>query len=431
MSLVLNYRLDEANPADIGTEYVSGTNAAVNNNVSTTTDATYGNSAEFNGSSANLFIENIPQLVGHVSRTYSFWVSFDTLVYPYTMLLSMDDSNGTEWAWVYGMTPEEKFYEHVNGVSQLVDPTVRTMNTWYHVVSTYDSTTSSSEHFIDGVSGGSNTETIGATTGNLSVGNLNYSGKNWFDGKMLDLRVYDGVLSTAEIALVYSLGPNAPTAVVDAFTLVTRPLNMLVDITAVPGATEYRLTYEGPTGGEIVAHPSFTDLSQNIISLEPDTEYIIRLYSKTGSVFELVRSIVTMTLENTSANHDVTDFEVDGVFDLDDIDATTKENLSEVMNDLFTTGDKVIVSVSKYSNLKTTFVGLGGSASMNASDSLLLPFDDDGGVGQDMNLTLTDDATNVSVIYDESANTISVNSVAYAPGDVFILDGKKVNVIQY
>ena len=351
MSLVLNYRLDEANPADIGTEYVTGTNAAVNNNVTTTTDATYGNSADFNGSSANLFIENIPQMVGHVSRTYSFWVSFDPNdVHPYTMLLSMDNANGTEWAWVYGITPDEKFYEHVKySVAKLVDPTVRTINTWYHVVSTYDSTTSSSEHFIDGVSGGSSTETIGATTGNLSVGNINYSGKNWFDGKMLDLRVYDGVLSTAEIASVYSLGPNP---------------------------------------------------------------------NPVGSI-------------DTSANHDVTDFEVDGVFDLGDIDAATKENLSGVMKDLFTTGDKVIVSVGKYPNLKTTFVGLGGSANMNASDSLLLPFDDDGGVGQAINLTLTDDATNVSVIYDESTNTISVNSVAYAPGDVFILDGKKVNVIQY
>jgi hypothetical protein len=47
MSLVLHYRLQENTSADVGTEYVSGVNNAVNSNVTSTVDATYGTVANF------------------------------------------------------------------------------------------------------------------------------------------------------------------------------------------------------------------------------------------------------------------------------------------------------------------------------------------------------------------------------------------------
>jgi len=147
-------------------------------------------------------------------------------------------------------------------------------------------------------------------------------------------------------------------AFVDPFTFNTRVLNISVDIAAQDGALEYKLTYEGIAGKETTAFSGFTDLKKNITSLQPETEYIVRLYVNRGDGYALRKAIVTSTLANTPTNYIMADFEEAGIFDLTGV--SDVESMSVFFDDLFVTGDKVDISVRAGRRLPTTFVNIGG-----------------------------------------------------------------------
>lgn len=376
MALVLNYRLDEVNSVDIGTEYVTGANAAVNNNVTTTTDATYGNVANFNGSNSSLLIENIPQLVSHSSRTYSCWVSFDTLTSQIIALLSMD--TGGTWTWVCAMNTDPRFYQHTNGTTAFTDSPLRTTNTWYHVVSTYDSTTSLGEMYIDGVLGGSNTGTIGASTGNLSLGNMNFVTAYHVDGKILDFRIYDGVLSAAEISALFSLGPNPvtpPTAT---------PWSTLVELVwpEVSGATSYRVTY----GSETLDVASDT-LEAVVYNLEPLTLYTFKFYVSTDGVnYVLNDEVSTTTLSDNEQNANMDIFLVNGSYDLTILSETTRMRLQRHIDEVLVTGDVVVINKGRFKGGKLSVVRSGTRSTIPRGKSLLFSFEPTGGGSQSATL---------------------------------------------
>lgn len=209
----------------------------------------------------------------------------------------------------------------------------------------------------------------------------------------------------------------------------TRSINISVVIEQVDCATEYKITYEGPSGTEITAFTGMTTLEHNITGVEPETKYIIRTYANTGGGYELAETVVTTTLPNVAMSYDVTDFEEDGAFNLTSLDDTALSNISEVMDDLFDTGDIVNVSVSGKPNA-TSFINLGDSCGIKEVKALLLPFDKASGSGQNIDVILSDNTTTIPLVYDESSNTVSVDSVVYDAGDVFQLDGKKVTLAE-
>lgn len=103
------------------------------------------------------------------------------------------------------------------------------------------------------------------------------------------------------------------------------------------------------------------------------------------------------------------------------------DSLLGVMNELFTTGDEVVVTLPGGSKTKTKFVNRGGSASIVDVEALLLPFDESAGASQSASLTLSDN-TSVTVAYDEASGTIDVGGTVYSPGDSMVIDGKKMTV---
>lgn len=214
-------------------------------------------------------------------------------------------------------------------------------------------------------------------------------------------------------------------------TIEPRSINVVVTIDPVDGALEYRLTHQGPVGAEITSFSGFNDVNRNIVNLEPDTQYTIRLYTDTGSGYELTEEHDVSTLVNGSENYDIADFEEDGVFNLTSANDATRIELSSVMNTLFNTGDTVSVSVDTEPELNTSFIRLGESLTINQTSGLLIPFDGSNGSGQGVTVVLSDDVTGVAVTYDDSNNTIDVNSTVYSPGDVFILDGQKTRVLDF
>ena len=210
-----------------------------------------------------------------------------------------------------------------------------------------------------------------------------------------------------------------------------RSINIPVEIAAVAGATRYEITYEGPAGGEIVAFSGGTALQYNILGVEPETQYTIRLYADTGSGYELVDEVVTTTLPNVATNYQKEDFLEDGVIVLNSLPETTIQNITGLINDILDTGDIVNVSVDTKPEVITSFINLGDSLSIREVNGLLLPFEVTSGAGQDVDVVLSDETTTVPISYDDTVNTITVAGVVYSPGDTFILDGKKITVFDF
>lgn len=211
-----------------------------------------------------------------------------------------------------------------------------------------------------------------------------------------------------------------------AMELKPGPINIRVDIGVVSGATGYHLSYQSPTGEETTAHSSFIELRKNIGSLVPETTYTIRLYADTESGHALVDTQTIATTANSVENYEVADFVENGKFKLGKADGA----ISGVMNDLFNTGDRLQISIGNKKDLDVGFVNVGGNARIGESDALLIPFSEGSGAEQAFGLTLGDETT-VAVTYDDASNAIVVGSSVYTPGDTFVLDDKKVSVLEY
>lgn len=223
-------------------------------------------------------------------------------------------------------------------------------------------------------------------------------------------------------------GLTVLTVDVASIVVLPRAINIPVEIIAIPGAVAYRITYKGPAGAEITAVTGATTLIHNITGVEPETQYTIRMYVDTGFGYELSAELIITTLQNVAANYDVADFKENDVFNISAIPEGTVTRISEVLNDLFATGDVVSVSLDGSQSLKTSFINLGDTLSIEEISGVLLPFEEASGAGQDVSVILSDGTTTVSIDYDNTVNTITVGGVVYSAGDSFILDGQKVTV---
>lgn len=213
-------------------------------------------------------------------------------------------------------------------------------------------------------------------------------------------------------------------------TVLARSINIRVLLGGVTGAVGYRLTMEGPSASEVTYVSNTLKLQHNIIGIEPETQYTVRLYTDTGSGYTLSEQATVTTLANNSSNYDVSDFEEEnGIVNI----SSLKNNLDleAVIDDLFSTGDIVGISLSSNTSLTASFVKLGENLNIKDVDSTFLPFSSSIGVGQEVNLVLSDDSTTVPVTYNEVSDSVTINSVTYSDGDHFLLDGKKVTVHEY
>lgn len=85
------------------------------------------------------------------------------------------------------------------------------------------------------------------------------------------------------------------------------------------------------------------------ISLKPETDDTIRLYTSTGGVKHALHlGTDATTTANSTANYDVADFSRGGgggEFDLSDLNEDSAKS-AYVMNELFATGEEVVVTLS-------------------------------------------------------------------------------------
>lgn len=419
-SPILHWQL---NTIDIGSDTSGSGLDFTNTDVTLVTDPERGPVASFNGTTSILKLPSgsaPSSLLGASLKTYTTWVKF----------------RGTS------TEPRHYFFDHAARLNFNVSSTGAlglfaadnggnvstsggssfTADTWHHVTVTYDGT--KIVGYVDGIEVVDQDFAVDVVVGDLAIGGRASSTLWYLDGMMSDVRVYDSLLTASQIAEV-----SAPPAT-DALTIQARAINIPVVIEEVVGAVGYEITYEGPSGVEITAVSGVTTLEHNITGLEADTEYTIKLYTNTGIGYELTEEVVSTTLPNVAASYDVADFGENGVFDISDLEATDLSSMSPILDALFNTGDMVNVALTRNPALNTSFINLGDTLSVKDISGVLLPFDGDSGTGQAVSILLSDDSTTVPVVYDDTTESITVNSVVYYPGDSFILDGKKITVLE-
>lgn len=198
-----------------------------------------------------------------------------------------------------------------------------------------------------------------------------------------------------------------------------RAINALVTIEGNTGS--YKLTYEGPDNIEVVVQTHVEQSVYNIVSLIPETEYVFRLYE--GS--ELLETISATSLEDVSSNYVTSDFFDGKQFQLQELSKQARRKMSKNMNSVFNTGDILKVKMNREINAK--FVKRGDTITSDGNN-LLAPFVETDGSGQ--HFILQGDNT-VTVGYDETSNTIVIDTVEYRIGDNLVLDGKKCTIQEY
>ncbi|CAN0526283.1 unnamed protein product, partial [Ectocarpus sp. 8 AP-2014] len=201
----------------------------------------------------------------------------------------------------------------------------------------------------------------------------------------------------------------------------------------VSGATAYGVKYsvgEMDAEAKTTSVASTTNLAHSVKNLLPDTMYSVYSYYSMDDTDPAVpmSSGQYMTLLNVASNHDVSSYADErGGYDLRELSTRSLGALGDVMNDIFSTGDAVTLSLRGKRQTKSKFVNRGETAAIEMDVSIAMPFSASGGSGQSVTLALTD-ATTVDVIYDDATEDVLIGETTYAVGDSFVLDGQKVTV---
>jgi len=138
--------------------------------------------------------------------TVSAWIKFNSLT---ADIRAISDWHGlaSEDRWIFYENSATVIYWYVcnvNGVNTAYVAYTPTLNTWLHLVGTYNG--SAIEFHVNGASVGTT-----ALSGNLNAGSSNYTvriGKQattggYFDGLIDEVRIYNRALSQAEIQWLY------------------------------------------------------------------------------------------------------------------------------------------------------------------------------------------------------------------------------------
>lgn len=423
MPLVAHYAFDQT---DVSLDSSGNSNNLTNAGVTSTLDSTYGKVALFDGVGDYLTIDTsiFPALLGNSARTISVWVnhssSDDLAIFDYSLVTK-------RFLLFNHKTQGLKFEKVAVGSSVVVGPML-SINTWYHVSVTYSGTTL--KVFVDGSETFSGTFSVDSTQEPLYIGRLSNNATVWqFSGKMSDFRIYDYELDSSEISSMFSDGPGLSTPS-PPLILTPRVTTIAITISSVSGAIAYRLTSQATGSIEKIEKYDFTDLDQTIKNLSPETDYTFRLYSTDdGTAYTLVETSAVTTLANVGSNYNKNDYldDTSGIFDLSVLDQTSVNHMSDLLNDIFATGDLMFVKVSGKTK-KSKFVNRGGNVDVTDTESVVANFSPDGGSGQNVSFTLSDTST-VLVSYDDTTEKVTVDSKTYHTGDSFVLDGRKVTLL--
>lgn len=418
MSLpVLYYPLGQT---DIGVDGLGNGADMANVGVTLVTDAERGGVASFDGTSELLLAStSVPaSLLGVAPRTYMLWINHQ--VSPSEQGFLFSNGSGSSGQRIRSRINKGVVNADISGAN--VDGTIPVPSgKWTHVALSYDG--GIMKVYVDGVLDFSWTVSASVAANDFGLGyNIYNAGDSrTYIGLMSDLRVYDKVLTAAEIV-------SASQTPLSVSSFINTPWSTMIDSSwsQVAGATSYRVTYNSGQEEET----SVTGISSTewvTYNLVPETTYVMKLYSSSdGSSFTLVEEGSVGTLPNTSENSNIASLEQDGGFDFSVMSRSTLDLLLPFMNDFISSGDVVTLTSAPVGNL--TFIGRGSTFPLtDADERLIIPFDQSSGPSQSITITLSNSSSSI-ISYDEAENSIVYEGATYFVGDHFIIDGKKVTI---
>ncbi|CAN0558850.1 unnamed protein product [Ectocarpus sp. 12 AP-2014] len=133
-----------------------------------------------------------------------------------------------------------------------------------------------------------------------------------------------------------------------SIVLSPRVTRIRATIAEIDGALSYRVVVgEEGSDSTTVTHDDITgivtDRTVEIKNLQAETTYAVTLNASYGSGYEVVQTSSSQTLANVASNYSLSDYGAAGAYDLSTLDQAELDGVNEVMNDLFTTGEKQLV----------------------------------------------------------------------------------------
>lgn len=411
MSLVIRYQFNQPT-ASLTTDSSGNSNTLVNaGGVVSATDTTYGSVAYFDGGASSYFtLGSVPtEMLGSSPRTFSFWNKRD-----------IGGGNMLEYGDLFDRvrvlgtgTYKYNVFVGANGTGQNYSfETNATISTWNHTVLTYSGTTA--VLYSDGVQTTVHTvPTLNTSNDPLYIGNT-IALNSALLGSLSDFRVYDDALSAADVATLYSDGPNPPPLSVTMYThvadLVWSP---------VSGVISYTITMSTDSG-PVVTIATTSELSHSVYGLTPGSLYEFSLYTDVDPVTPVdTLTDSALPVDNTNVNSLMTRLGND----LTLLHPTSISSIQNFIPSVLSTGEVVKTVLGE-----TTYVGNSDTITLSdPNDAVLTPFQSASGSGQSASIVLPDGSTNL-VTFDEITNEVIVASTNYSVGEHFVLGGLKASV---
>lgn len=170
---------------------------------------------DFDGTDDYIDIGNtdeINQITGTTNITVSSWVYYDSYTSPAGQQYSVITCK-SGWVWLLENPSNTLRFRITAGGSDVnvQDTTTHSLNTWYHVVGTYDGT--NMKIYVNGVLKNTKqqTGTIGGSSTSGKIGT--YTGSTYnLDGKIQDVRIYNRQLTQQEVGIMYDLTKESQVA---------------------------------------------------------------------------------------------------------------------------------------------------------------------------------------------------------------------------
>ena len=252
---VAHWKLDETSGAT-AVDSVGGNDGTLNNGP-VWTPGTIDGGLDFDGSNDYVITDSsfTPPPVG----TVTFWMKVSGSPGSDDRILGLNDTweirhvtTGTPDGIPYGLV----FDLGVSGVNTefVTTTTIDTPGQWYHIAASYDTTTDAYAVYIDGVPHKSGTypSSLSVPAANLLSIGTRTGASDYYDGMLDDVRVYDAVLTPAEIADLAAAGGGGGGGCSDTFRDEFKNRSYSGSDGTLSWSTDWLEIAEsdGPTGGD-------------------------------------------------------------------------------------------------------------------------------------------------------------------------------------
>ena len=161
------------------------------------------NSAYYFGTGTTATLTGLPS--GNASRSISLWVKFNALPqsgdFAYIFGYGGTTNNAAYGLSAYG-TNNTSLYNYGYNNDLVINPANLSVNTWYHIVTTYDGAIA--RIYVNGVQVGSAAKTWNTTASSTFLLAQGFSANGNFSGAIDDLKIFSTALSATQVTELYA-----------------------------------------------------------------------------------------------------------------------------------------------------------------------------------------------------------------------------------